>query len=59
VSVLCPFVDDLDPSNAGFGIRFVDFWMNPRSLCSWQGFGILGVVRSLRPYFLGHNLSLW
>jgi hypothetical protein len=25
------FVDDLDPTNAGFGLRFVDFWMNPRS----------------------------
>jgi hypothetical protein len=31
VSALCLFVDDLDPSNAGFGLRFVDFWMNPRS----------------------------
>jgi hypothetical protein len=49
VSALCLFVDDLDPSNAGFGLRFIDFWMNSRSLCSWQGFAILGVVRSLRP----------
>jgi hypothetical protein len=31
VSSLCLFVDDLDPSNTGFGLRFVDFWMNPRS----------------------------
>jgi hypothetical protein len=31
VSALCLFVDDLDLSNAGFGLRFVDFWMNPRS----------------------------
>jgi hypothetical protein len=31
VSALCLFVDDLDPSNAGFGFRFVDFWMNPKS----------------------------
>jgi hypothetical protein len=31
LSALCLFVDDLDPSNAGFGLRFVDFWMNPRS----------------------------
>jgi hypothetical protein len=29
VSALCIFGDDLDPSNAGFGLRFVDFWMNP------------------------------
>jgi hypothetical protein len=21
------FGDDLDPSNAGFGLRFVDFWI--------------------------------
>jgi hypothetical protein len=49
VSALCLFVDDLDPSNAVFGLRFVDFWMNPRSLCSWQGFAISGVVGSLRP----------
>jgi hypothetical protein len=49
VSALCLFVDDLDPSNAGFGLRFVDFWMNPRLLCSWQGFTIPGVVGSLRP----------
>jgi hypothetical protein len=27
----CLVVDDLDPSNAGFGLRFVDFWMNPSS----------------------------
>jgi hypothetical protein len=47
VSALCLFVDDLDPSNAGFGLRFVDFWMNPRSSCSWQGFAIPGVVGSL------------
>jgi hypothetical protein len=31
VSALCLFVDDLDPSNTGFGLQFVDFWMNPRS----------------------------
>jgi hypothetical protein len=31
VSALCLFVDDLDLSNAGFGLRFIDFWMNPRS----------------------------
>jgi hypothetical protein len=31
MSALCLFVDDLDPSSAGFGLRFVDFWMNPRS----------------------------
>jgi hypothetical protein len=49
VSVLCLFVDDLDPLNAGFGLQCVDFWMNPRSLCSWQGFAISGVVVSLRP----------
>jgi hypothetical protein len=49
VSALCLFVDDIDPSSAGFGLQFVDFWMNPRSLCSWQGFAISGVVGSLRP----------
>jgi hypothetical protein len=31
VSALCLFLDDLDPSNARFGLRFVDFWMNPSS----------------------------
>jgi hypothetical protein len=31
VSALCLFVDDLDPSNTGFGLRFVDFRMNPNS----------------------------
>jgi hypothetical protein len=31
VSVLCLVVDDLDPSNLGFGLRFVDFWMIPSS----------------------------
>jgi hypothetical protein len=58
VSALCLFVDDLDPSNAGFGLRFIDLQMNSRSKCSWQGFAISGVVGSLRPKFLGHILSL-
>jgi hypothetical protein len=49
MDALRTFGDDLDPSNAGFGLRFVDFWMNPRYLCSWQGFAIPGVVGSLRP----------
>jgi hypothetical protein len=31
VSALCLFVDDLDPSNARFGLLFVDFRMNPSS----------------------------
>jgi hypothetical protein len=31
VSALCLFVDDLVPSNVGFGLQFVEFWMNPRS----------------------------
>jgi hypothetical protein len=31
VSALCLFVDDLDPSNAGLDLRFVDFWMNSSS----------------------------
>jgi hypothetical protein len=48
VSTLCLFVDDLDSSNVGFGLRFVDFWMNPRSYCSWQRFVIPGVVGSFR-----------
>jgi hypothetical protein len=28
---LCLFVDDLNSSNTVFGLRFVDFWMNPSS----------------------------
>jgi hypothetical protein len=47
MDALRTFGDDLDPSNARFGLRFVDFWMNPMSLCSWQGFAIPGVVGSL------------
>jgi hypothetical protein len=31
VSAWCLFVDDIDPSNTGFGLRFVDFRMNPGS----------------------------
>jgi hypothetical protein len=31
VSALCLFVDDLDPSNTGLGLRFVDFRMKPSS----------------------------
>jgi hypothetical protein len=31
VSALCLFVDDIDSSNIGFGLRFVDFWMDPSS----------------------------
>jgi hypothetical protein len=31
VSALRLFVDDLDPSNVGFGLGFVDFRMNPSS----------------------------
>jgi hypothetical protein len=31
VSALCLFVDDLDSSNTGFGLRFVDFQMNSSS----------------------------
>jgi hypothetical protein len=30
VDVLCILVDDLDPSNAGFGLQFTNFGWNPR-----------------------------
>jgi hypothetical protein len=44
VSALCLFVDDLDPSNAGFGLRFVDFWMI-------LGHSVLGKVSRFRELY--------
>jgi hypothetical protein len=57
VDALRIFVLDLDPSNSGFGLGFVDFGWNPNFLAELGGDSIPGVVVRLRTQVLGYSIS--